>query len=164
MRKVRLTVRPAVPADVPALVELRLANAEAHRVLDPAVYRIPPRDAVRRHFTAVLADESGPDGILVAEAPDGRVVGMVEVLRHSDPPEHQILNPEPSAQVHTVVLPDVRGLGVGSALLRAAERWAADRGIRYLSAGIHHRNADAVRFYSRQGFTDGGISLGRRLG
>jgi GNAT superfamily N-acetyltransferase len=151
-------------ADVPSLVELRLANAEAHLALDPGTYRVPRRDAVVRHFTAMLGDESGRDGVLVAEAHDGRVVGMIEVLSQSDPPEHQILRPEPSAQVHTVVLPDARGLGVGSALLEAAERWASDRGITYLSAGIHHRNVGAVRFYGRHGYTDAGSSLGRRLG
>ena len=149
-------------ADVPSLVELRVANALTHLALDPHIYRVPQRDAVVRHFTAILTDESRRDAVLVAEH-DGRVIGMVEVLRSSEPPEHQILRPEPSAQVHTVVLADVRGLGVGAALLDAAEQWALDQGISYLSAGIHHRNAGAVRFYSRHGYTDSGISLGRRL-
>ncbi|MDG4781882.1 GNAT family N-acetyltransferase [Micromonospora sp. WMMD961] len=158
-----LTVRPASLTDVAALVELRLANAEAHLALDAATYRIPQGDAVARHFTAALIDETGRDGILVAETPDGEVVGMVEVLRHPDPPEHQILRPEPAAQIHTVVLPDCRGLGVGSALLAAAETWARDRGIAYLSAGIHHRNVGAARFYSRHGYTDAGRSLGRSV-
>ena len=162
MQKTGLAVRPATMADVPSLVELRVANALTHLALDPHIYRVPQRDAVVRHFTAILTDESRRDAVLVAEH-DGRVIGMVEVLRSSEPPEHQILRPEPSAQVHTVVLADVRGLGVGAALLDAAEQWALDQGISYLSAGIHHRNAGAVRFYSRHGYTDSGISLGRRL-
>lgn len=144
-------------------MELRLANAEAHLALDPATYRVPPRAAVAGHLSAVLADPQGRAGILVAEADGGRVVGMVEVLPNPDPPAHQILRPVPSAQVHTVVLPDARGGGVGSALLSAAERWASERGIEYLSAGIHHRNGGAVRFYGRHGFTDAGLSLIRRL-
>ncbi|MGK5740100.1 N-acetyltransferase family protein [Micromonospora sp. URMC 103] len=163
MQETRLTVRPASLADVGSLVELRLANAEAHLALDAATYRVPQRDAVVRHFAAVLADEAGRDAVLVAERHDGQVVGMVEVLRHSDPPDHQILRPEPSAQVHTVVLPGARGLGVGSALLAAAERWAGERGITYLSAGIYHRNVDAVRFYSRYGYTHAGLSLGKSV-
>lgn len=163
MQQAGLTVRQATVADVSSLVRLRLANAEAHLALDPDIYRIPQQAAVLRHFTSVLADAAGRDAVLVAEAADGRLLGMVEVLRHSDPPDHQILRPEPSAQIHTVVLPEARGLGVGSALLAAAQRWATDRGIPYLSAGIHHRNVDAVRFYRRHGFTDAGLSLGRRL-
>ncbi|MFG2059268.1 GNAT family N-acetyltransferase [Micromonospora sp. NPDC048930] len=163
MRKTGLAVRPATLADVSSLVELRLANAVAHVALDPRIYRVPQREAVVRHFTAMLTDESGRDAVLVAEPHDGRVVGMVEVLRTSEPPEHQILRPEPSAQVHTVVLADVRGLGVGAALLDAAEQWAIDQGIAYLSAGIYHGNVGAVRFYSRHGYTDSGVSLVRRL-
>ncbi|SBT51623.1 GNAT family N-acetyltransferase [Micromonospora auratinigra] len=162
MRDGGLTIRPAGRADVPALVALRVANAEAHLALDPGVYRVPPGPAVRRHFAAVLADERGRDAVLVAEDAAGRVVGMVEVLRSAEPPEHQILRPEPSAQVHTVVLPEACGAGVGSALLAAARHWAAEQGITYLSAGIHHRNAGAVRFYRRHGFTDAGLSLGAR--
>ncbi|MEU7799405.1 GNAT family N-acetyltransferase [Micromonospora arborensis] len=164
MQEARLTVRPASLADVPSLVELRLANAEAHIALDAGAYRVPRREAVVGHFAALLAEAAGRDGVLVAESDGGRVVGMIEVLRHPDPPEHQILRPEPSAQVHTVVLPDARGLGVGSALLQAAERWATGRGLLYLSAGIHHRNVDAVRFYRRHGYTAAGLSLGKSVG
>jgi GNAT superfamily N-acetyltransferase len=111
-------------------VALRTANAEAHIALDPGAYREPPRAAVVRHFSAAVADGHG--GVLVAHTRDG---GVVEVLRHPDPPEHQILRPGPSAQIHTVVLAEARGLGVGTVLLDAAEAWAAGRGITYLSAG-----------------------------
>ncbi|MGC4877254.1 N-acetyltransferase family protein [Micromonospora sp. DT43] len=163
MQEAPLEVRPARLSDVASLVELRLANAQAHLALDASIYRVPQRDAVARHFVAMLTDEAGRDCVLVAEARNGQVLGMVEVLRHSDPPEHQILRPEPSAQVHTVVLPEARGLGVGSALLAAAEHWAGNRGITYLSAGIYHRNIDAVRFYSRHGYTDAGLSLGKSV-
>ncbi|MGC4760471.1 GNAT family N-acetyltransferase [Micromonospora trifolii] len=154
-------VRPASLSDVPALVELRLANAEAHLALDPDVYRLPQREAVIEHFTAVLSDATARNAVLVAEQ-GGQVVGMVEVLRLPEPPAHQILRPEPSAQIHTVVLGEARGSGVGSALLDAADRWAAEHGLTYLSAGIHHHNASAVRFYRRHGYAPSGTSWGRR--
>lgn len=154
-------IRPAVEADVDSLVRLRVANAEAHIALDPGVYRVPARDTVRRHFAALVKQER--HAVLVAEA-GGRIVGMVEVLRNPEPPDHQILRPEISAQVHTVVAEQARGGGVGAALLEAAGGWAAAHGIACLSAGIHHRNAGAVRFYGRHGFADSGISLVRRVG
>ncbi|MEU8419921.1 GNAT family N-acetyltransferase [Micromonospora sp. NPDC048835] len=161
MQEIGPAVRAARLSDVPALVELRLANAEAHLALDPDVYRLPQREAVVAHFTALLSDATSRDAVLVAEQ-DGQVVGMVEVLRLPEPPAHQILRPEPSAQVHTVVLDEVRGRGVGSALLDAADRWAAEHGLSYLSAGIHHQNADAVRFYRRHGYAPSGTSWVRR--
>jgi hypothetical protein len=49
-------------------MELRLANAEAHLAPDPGIYRVPQREAVVRHFAAMLADEPGWGGV----ATDGR--------------------------------------------------------------------------------------------
>ncbi|MEU4555415.1 ribosomal protein S18 acetylase RimI-like enzyme [Micromonospora violae] len=158
----KITVRPAVLADVGSLVRMRESNAEAHLVLDPQVYRIPETEAVVRHFSAVLTEDTTRHAVLVAEVA-GRLVGMVEVVRNPDPPDHQILRPEPSAQIHTVVTDEARNQGIGSMLLEAAEDWAAAQGIGYLSAGIHHRNAGAVRFYGRHGYADSGRLLGRRV-
>lgn len=154
----RITVRQAGAADVESLVSLRAANARAHIALDPQAYRVPDAEAVRRHF----GDERTRERVLVAELA-GRVVGMVEVVPNPAPPDHQILRPRPSAQIHTVVLEDARGQGAGAALAEAAERWAAEHGIAYLTAGIHHGNAGAVRFYTAHGYTGSGISLARPI-
>ncbi|MET8148836.1 GNAT family N-acetyltransferase [Actinoplanes sp. NPDC049668] len=161
MDREAITVRPAAVADVEALVRLRVANAEAHLAFDRGTYRVPARDAVLRHFTAMLADGPERHAVLVAELA-GRTVGMVEVLRNPDPPDHQILRPDaPSAQIHTVVLDSARDRGVGTALIDAAVKWAAEHGITYLSAGIHHQNSGAVRFYGRHGFANYGVLMGR---
>ncbi|MFI6782419.1 hypothetical protein [Micromonospora sp. NPDC050276] len=48
------------------------------------------------------------------------------------------------------------------ATLAAANQWATEHGLSYLSAGIHHRNADAVRFYRRHGYAPSGTSWARR--
>jgi len=50
------------------------------------------------------------------------------------------------------VAPDARGKGVGSALLSAAERWAAGRGARRLEAETQNINVPACRFYEARGF------------
>jgi len=62
MQEIWLTVRPARLADLPSLVALCLANAEAHLALDADTYRVPQREAVVRHFAAVLADEAARHG------------------------------------------------------------------------------------------------------
>jgi ribosomal protein S18 acetylase RimI-like enzyme len=49
------------------------------------------------------------------------------------------------------VRPDARRRGVGSALFRAAERWAAARGCARLTVETQNVNAAACRFYERQG-------------
>jgi len=86
---------------------------------------------------------------------------MAELVTMPDPPDHQILVPRRAAQIHTVVLDGHRGKGVGKALVAAAERSAADRGVAILIAGIFAPNTDAIRFYTRAGFGEHGISLSK---
>lgn len=55
------------------------------------------------------------------------------------------------------VAPRMRGRGAGTALFRAAERWAAARGARWLKVETQNVNVAACRFYARQGCTLGAI-------
>jgi GNAT superfamily N-acetyltransferase len=55
------------------------------------------------------------------------------------------------------VAPQARGRGVGSALFRAAETWARERGCRLLKIETQNVNVDACRFYARQGCTLGAV-------
>jgi GNAT superfamily N-acetyltransferase len=161
-----ILVRTAEREDVSVLVRLRLANAERHVHLDPAIYRVPDIEAVRRHFEEVLSAESKVL-ILVAEAA-GEVAGMVEVVLLADPPDHQILILRRAAEIHTVVLDGHRGQGVGSALVIAAEQAAAERGVSILYAGLYAGifalNEEAIRFYSSAGFGPRGTLLSKEQG
>lgn len=157
-----ILVRAAEREDVPALVRLRLANAERHVQLDPAIYRVPDVEAVRRHFEEVLAAE--PKVLILVAETVGEVVGMVEVVLLADPPDHQILAPRRAAEIHTVVLDGHRGEGVGAALLMAAEKAAAERGVLIIYAGIFAPNKGAVRFYSSAGFGPRGTLLSKEQG
>lgn len=55
------------------------------------------------------------------------------------------------------VAPEARGRGVGTALFRAAEAWAAARGCRQLKVETQTVNVPACRFYARAGCMLGGI-------
>ncbi|HEX8693719.1 MAG TPA: GNAT family N-acetyltransferase [Longimicrobium sp.] len=55
------------------------------------------------------------------------------------------------------VAPDARGRGVGTALFRAAEAWAAARGCRWLKVETQNVNVPACRFYARRGCVLGAI-------
>ncbi|MET8786813.1 GNAT family N-acetyltransferase [Streptomyces sp. NPDC004589] len=157
-----ILVRDAEREDVPTLVRLRLANAERHVELDPAIYRVPDAEVVHRHFEEVLAADS--EALIMVAELSGDVVGMAEVIVLADPPAHQILAARRAAEIHTVVLDGHRGEGVGSALVIAAERAAAERGVSILYAGIFAPNRGAVRFYSSAGFGPRGILLSKEQG
>ena len=49
------------------------------------------------------------------------------------------------------VSPEMRGLGVGSELFRAAVEWSQARGARLLKVETQNTNVPACRFYARQG-------------
>jgi GNAT superfamily N-acetyltransferase len=153
------TIRPAQAADVAALVELRLANARRHVELDPELHRIPDPDAVRSYFTGVLTGEGTPTPLILVADVSGQVAGMTELVLSPDPPDHQILAPRPTAQVHTVVRPGYRGQGIGSSLVRAAQQLAAERGVARLIAPIFYKNDQALGFYSGAGFIPHGVLL-----
>lgn len=157
----KILVRAARSEDLAALVRLRLTNAERHVELDPAAYRLPDTGAVRRYFQDLLAAPATCDVLVFVAVATGQVVGMAEVVIMPDPPDHQILAPRRAAQIHTVVLDGHRGKGVGTALVAAAERGAAERGVSILIAGIFAPNTDALHFYTRAGFGEHGISLSK---
>ena len=53
-----------------------------------------------------------------------------------------------------VVLPDLRGQGIGSALLGAAKRWARDRRLEYLELNVLAQNTAAMALYESHDFVD----------
>jgi GNAT superfamily N-acetyltransferase len=161
---VTVSIRTARADDVPALVQLRLANGERHAALDPAGHRVPEAAPVRRYFEDLLSGTAGTGiVVLVAEA-EGTVAGMTElVIRSEPPPDHQILVPRPLAEIHTVVLERFRGRGIGTALVKAAKEYAAEHGVSGLIAPILAPNTEAVSFYSRAGFGPHGVILSREL-
>lgn len=55
------------------------------------------------------------------------------------------------------VVPAARGLGVGSALFRAAEAWALSRNCSQLRVETQNINVPACRFYERQGCVLGAV-------
>jgi len=161
---VTVSIRMARADDVPALVQLRMANGERHAALDPAGHRVPEAAPVRRYFEELLSGATGAHIVMLVAEVDGTVAGMTElVIRSESPPDHQILIPSTLAEVHTVVLEGFRDHGVGSTLVRAAEKYAAERGVSILIAPILAPNTEAVRFYSRAGFGSRGVILSKRL-
>jgi GNAT superfamily N-acetyltransferase len=96
---------------------------------------------------------------IVAEA-DGRVVGLVGLGQgwyyEKDGSYARVLA--------LIVEAARRGTGVGGALLRAGEAWAAQRGVGavVLNSGEHRR--DAHRFYQRMGYEGTGVRFVKVLG
>jgi ribosomal protein S18 acetylase RimI-like enzyme len=73
-------------------------------------------------------------------------------LAHMRGPEETWETGDRIGQLETLaVLPAYRGQGVGTALMRAFHDELRSAGVAHLEVAVISTNADAVRFYERQG-------------
>lgn len=139
-------IRPAIPADVPALVVLMTEfYAESDYVL--------PSAPATRAFEMLLAD-ARLGGAWLAEE-DGTPVGHL-VLTLSFSMEYGGLR---GFIDDLYVRPAARGRGVAAALLTAARVAALERGVRALHVEAGPDNLVARRVYERAGYADSGHLL-----
>jgi ribosomal protein S18 acetylase RimI-like enzyme len=95
-------------------------------------------------------------GLFVALVGDRRVGGAAVVL---NAPDVDMLEGRSDLAViwDIRVSPEVRGLGVGSELFRAAIEWSTVRSARLLKVETQNTNVPACKFYARQGCFLGAI-------
>jgi ribosomal protein S18 acetylase RimI-like enzyme len=107
---------------------------------------------ISRSGAAFFGAASPPAAHLVAER-QGAVVGYIRLAPSTPLPEnaHVIL------VAGLAVDPGARRLGVGRALLEAAEQRARERGARKLSLHVLSTNAGAQRLYDEAGFEREGV-------
>jgi ribosomal protein S18 acetylase RimI-like enzyme len=128
--------------DTEALVELSLdcARGETDFVLNP--YWESP-DELYAEFDRLGIDPESH--VLVADAGDGEVLGLVGFLRQAGAGEAGMFCP--------IVKRGERGRGLGGELLRAAQKLGTDTlGIRFMSAGIGTRNRAGYSLLTSHGF------------
>ena len=151
MTRGAVEVRPAVPADVPAL---RAVGVAAWQVAYAGV--LPPAEVANgiaeffNEYSLGAAVRSGR--MLVAER-DGAVVGLLEWDRPA---------PERAVIWKVYVTPDQQRTGVGRALV---ERYLATAGAPEVMVEHDARATDAAAFFEKLGFTAFEVDAGtvRRL-
>ena len=137
-------IRAATDADAPAMAVLL-----AHLGYPADAAELP--DRLRRLRAA-------GDDAFVAEL-DGTAVGLATV--HARVVLHVA---RPVAQLTALVVPpEMRGRGVGRALVTEAERWGRERGADRLVVTTALHRADAPLFYERLGFEHTGRRYVRRF-
>ena len=100
---------------------------------------------IGRRFRA-LEDSPEASG-LVAEGPDGTVLGWVHVFATRQ------LESDPGAEIGGLVVDEsARGRGVGSALMTSAEAWARGRGFEVVSVRSNVIRIEAHEFYKSRGY------------
>ena len=141
-----ITIRTAAPSDAPILCELL-----AQLGYPASVSEIPARLSALASFPRAAA--------FVAMNGYGEVVGLATT--HIFPSIH---DNGPVAWLTTlVVLEDARGAGIGSALVRHVEQWAAQNGAIRLSvtSGMHRKATH--EFYEKRDYENSGLRFTKTL-
>jgi RimJ/RimL family protein N-acetyltransferase len=136
-------VRPAEPGDAGALVALASAvGAEPGGwLLSDATWRSVSDE--RRYVRALRRH---PDGAVLVAEDAGAIVGRLSLARDPHPASSHV------ADLGLMVAATHRRRGVGTALLRAAEEWAADARVTKLELHVFPHNTAALALYERAGY------------
>ena len=148
------TVRAAEDGDLPAIADI---NNDA--VLNStATFDTEPTTLAESEQW--LRDRSHPYAVLVAEG-GGEVVGWAAIKPFASRPAYRF-----TAEDTVYVRADMRGKGVGKALLGRLLEAAAENGFRTVIARIAAPNPASVRLHRRFGFRRVGVEreVGRKFG
>jgi GNAT superfamily N-acetyltransferase len=136
-------IRPYVAADQPFLrrVAGRLYPGDAAAARDPEQFRA--------YFERLAAGAIVPEGDLFVAVDDAdQPLGLVAVG-----PDRDYFTGHSRAYVHILVVDDaVEGRGVGRALMRRAEGWAREHGMKEVVLDVFAGNHGAIAFYERCGY------------
>ena len=143
-------IRHADADDLPQVVALAGKLYQQHHDFDARRYLCPDTDEIRRFFVEQLADENGV--VLLAESAE-QVVGYA-LLRFEEADFVSLL--EPACWLHDIYVEEnMRGQGVGKALMEAAKNVAHGGGSPCLMLSVAAQNASARRLFDQEGFRPG---------
>ena len=151
------TVRRAVPADIPRLMELLLQVDMVHHTGRPDLFRGPAAKYDAARLSAILADPGTP--VFVCENEAGAVLG------HAFCVHKQIKNDPVLTDVKTLYIDDIcvdsacRGQGVGRALYERCVAYARENGFYNLTLNVWTCNPGALRFYEAMGLAPQKIGM-----
>jgi len=148
------TLRLARPADARGLVRLFASvRAEGRWLATPPSAVSEPSES---YFLGEMI-RSGDTLVLVAEA-DAEVVGNVLVsVEQSSVSDH-------IGVLSIAILEGWRDVGIGSAMVRAAQAWTRAQGLAKLALGVFPDNERAIAVYEHAGFRRTMIEMTRELG
>jgi GNAT superfamily N-acetyltransferase len=131
-------------------MEITMCRAEDIEVLE----RFLPSNSVGDSHTARFARQEAGESSYLVPWLDGRPVGHGEVRwTGCAAPEVRAVQPGCPELNGLLVSPSsLRSQGIGTALIRTAERLAGERGIAVMGLGVGHGNPRAEALYARLGY------------
>jgi diamine N-acetyltransferase len=157
-----LHVRSAVIAEYERLSVLWKDAEYLHRQALPHIFR--EQDAAwPSSRSAVETLIAGPDSAILVVETNNEIVGFVALVAHQVKQSLRFRERRFVMIENMAVDPHHRRRGIGRTLLRAAEDWAAQRGIAVLQLFVWEFNDEAARFYESEGFETQVRGMARRI-
>lgn len=145
-----MKIRPATPADVPALGRLGTMMVQMHYDLDPLRF-IAPRPGTEKGYGGYLGSQIGqPDSVLLVADEDGKILGYA--FGHVDDYDYPSLRGPAGVVEDILVDPAQRGRGIGPRLLDALLDELTRRGVPRVVLSTAERNEVAQRMFAKAGF------------
>jgi GNAT superfamily N-acetyltransferase len=157
-----LTIRPAIAADRPWLVEAMAAINDHERRFHDS--RRPGADCADAYLAQTEAAIARDGGAILLALRDGKPVGIIafRITRAGVAAETEDSNV--AGYVSDLFVTDSeRGNGLAGRLLNEAERYFRDAGLLRMRIGSLAANAPAVRAYRKFGFEDYELILEKPL-
>jgi ribosomal protein S18 acetylase RimI-like enzyme len=155
-------IRPATPADLPALGRLGALLVRVHHELDPKRF-IPAGPGTEAGYSRYLGSQLGkPDVVILVAEQDGEVVGYA--YAGVEGWDYMSLRGPAGVLYDVVVDPARRGKGIGEQLLLAALAELAVRGAPRALLSTAEGNVTAQRLFLRAGFRPTMREMTRELG
>jgi GNAT superfamily N-acetyltransferase len=156
-----IQIRDYDPGDAPQVEHCFIELQTFERAVEPN--RADPASLAKPYLAHLLQQCQEQDGaIFVAEA-EGTIVGFVCIFARVDSGSMIEIQREFAYISDLVVLLAQRGQGIGRALLRRAEEYAARRGVAVLKVDVLAANIGARAVYQVAGFQEHEIRLQKRL-
>ena len=143
-----VSIRPACPADVPALTLLWREMWDYHSRLDPRFAASPVADQAMAEW--LRAGAVNPDGCLLVAEADGLPIGYVHALVLENSPA--VLPRRYGLLSEIAVTAAARRAGVGTQLLEAAHRWLAAKGVEAVEVNVGALNPASRAFWRKHGY------------
>ena len=155
------TIRPAAPADLPAVGRLGALLVRMHHDFDAARFIAPPPRIEDAYASFLGRQLEKPDVVVLVAERESEVLGYT--YAGLEGPDFMALRGPAGALYDIVVDPAHRGQGVGRMLLDATLAALAARGAPRVVLSTAERNEPAQRLFARAGFRRTMIEMTREL-
>jgi ribosomal protein S18 acetylase RimI-like enzyme len=145
-----ITIRPAVPADLPAIGRLGALLVRTHHDFDPERFIAATSQTSQGYASFLGTQLEEPNVIVLVAERDGQVLGYT----YAGVEGHDYMSLRgPAGVLHDIVVdPAHRGHGIGRTLLDATLSALTTRGAPRVVLSTAERNESAQRLFARSGF------------